>query len=158
MRLVHPQVVHMMRKLDFSQFGGSPNTMTDLLCIRDNFAIVANQPNSKGILYYILTCTRSKFVVSSAFRCIWANEFDVRDHIVEGLYFQRWCKGRSQNYIYLDRSNPTYVHSHLVKTCGFEMISQQYCIQGDDSVYYLLDKHHQQILISLLEPSSYCVF
>lgn len=41
--------------------------MTDLLHIEDNFAIVANQPNSKGVPYYILACTRSKFVVPLPF-------------------------------------------------------------------------------------------
>jgi hypothetical protein len=89
-RLICCQVVHVMRVMceqDLSQFGGSPNTMTDLPCIRDNFAIVADQPNFKGVPYYILVCTRSKFVVSSAFRCVWGNEFDLRDHVIEGLYF-----------------------------------------------------------------------
>lgn len=148
-RFVRRQILDEHEETDNSQIGGSPNTMTDELKIGDNFAVVAEEGNPEGVLYYILQCQRPKFIVQESFTCVWGNSFEVGDHVVEGIYYQRWGLSTTNSYVYLSASNPAYIHSHLVKAFDFPMVPSDYRVQGRDPTYKILPEHHCRILASL---------
>jgi hypothetical protein len=83
--------------------------------------VLAEEDNDKEFQYYILQCQRAKFVVREDFEYVWGNKFEVGDHAIEGIYYQRWGRGL-QNYVYLTSSYPANIHSHLVKAKNFSML------------------------------------
>jgi hypothetical protein len=147
-REVRNRMIQELHRDDDSQYGGDADDLTDALEIGDHFAVLAKANNDKGVLYYILECQRTKFIVGEEFQCVWGNKFDVGDHVLEGVYFQNWGYG-ARNYVYLDNSRAAFVHSHLVKAIKFPMVPLDHRVRGDDSIYKLLDEHHDMILWSL---------
>jgi hypothetical protein len=139
-RRVHRHVLDMYIVEDNSQFGGSPNTMTDELSIGDNFAVRAEEGNPEGAHYYILQCQWAKFVVTSSFTCVWGNYFQVGDHAMEGIYYQQWERRRTNSYVYLSGSHPAYIHSHLVHVIDFPMLINGHRVQGSDPTYKVFPK------------------
>jgi hypothetical protein len=87
-----------MRIEDDSQLGGDLDDLTNDIDIGKKFAVLAEEGNDKGVVYYVLQCQHRKFVVGEDFTCIWGNDFEVGDHAVEGIYYQRWGMG-AHNYV-----------------------------------------------------------
>lgn len=62
----------------------------DNLKVGDKFAVPTEEGNKEGMLYYVVVCQHTKFVVRTSFTCVWGNEFAAGDGIVKDKYFQRW--------------------------------------------------------------------
>jgi hypothetical protein len=111
--------------------------------------VLVKEGKDKEVRYYILWCHRAKFVVQEEFDYVWGNKFEVRDHAIEGIYYQCWGCGL-QNYVYLTGSCPAYIHSHLVKAKNFSMLPHNHRVQGRDPTYKLSKEHHAQIVQQLV--------
>ena len=74
-----------------SQFGGEEDSLADLLELGDNFAVLVEANNKKGIQFYILACLRKKFLIREAFVYKWDFEFSVGDYAIQGRYYQKWA-------------------------------------------------------------------
>jgi hypothetical protein len=49
------------------------------LQIGDNFVILVEEGNEKGIDFYVLQCQKAKHVVQEAFTCSWGSSFEIGD-------------------------------------------------------------------------------
>jgi hypothetical protein len=76
--------------------------------------------NSKGVDYYILTCTKMAFSFKQPFKCLWGQEFNVGDMAMAGKYFQRWGNFDSF-YVLLQKSQTAHIHVCHVKAIKFPM-------------------------------------
>jgi hypothetical protein len=70
MRVVRHIIIDRLEEDDDSQFGGDHNVLADELHIGDNFAMLADERNDKGVPYYVLQCQRPTFVVTARFDCV----------------------------------------------------------------------------------------
>jgi hypothetical protein len=146
MRHIRRQIgIFMENQGDSSQVNLDQDELTDDLRIGDTFSVVAEPGNDKGVRYYILECQSEKIVVQRAFTCVWGNRFEVGDHAIEGIYHQKWRRG-AHNYVFLDDSDPAYVHSHLVKCTKFDLVPSDHKVRGSDPVKRLLPNHHKIIM------------
>lgn len=150
-RLVRQYQINTAGGVDESQFTErASQDLADDLRVGDKFVVPAEDGNEEGVLYYVLVCQRTKFVVRTPFSCVWGNDFEVGDEVVEGKYFQRWGNRESGNYVFPDGSHPAYIHSHWVKAIRFPMLMQDHRIQGGDPTHKLQPVHYQRILLSLV--------
>ena len=60
-----------------------------LVDVGDNFAIPALPDNDKGVDFYVRQCQHKREVVVEKFTCPWEEEFEVRQHILVGTYYQK---------------------------------------------------------------------
>jgi hypothetical protein len=140
-RVIQQQMMQSLEEEDNLQFGGDPDILTEELQIGQNFAVLAEEGNDEEVQYYILQCQRAKFVVREDFDCVWGNKFEVGDHAIEGIYYQRCGRGL-HNYVYLTGSHPAYIHSHLVKAKNFSILPHDHRVQGQDPTNKLSEEHH----------------
>ena len=144
-------MIEHLREVDDSQFGGESEVITNHLQIGTNFAVHAEDENDKGVQYYLLAVLKLRFRVDVSFIYARGNEFRARLYAIEGIYYQKFGRNTSHNYVCLTGSQPTYIHVDLVKETNFPMVIQSHCVSGGDATYKLLEEHHHCIMDSLLE-------
>lgn len=116
------------------EFGGVSGQYGDLVEIGDNFVVPAEPGNEEGVEFYVMQCQRSKFEVEAPFTCTWGGEFDAGDFIIGGTYYKK--HGTSDNtFVFLEKSQIAYVHSHLVRAVKFTMTIASHHVKGGDAVY-----------------------
>ena len=150
-RVIRRHIIEQLQEADDSQFGGDSEAITDDLHIGTNFAVRAEDENDEGVLYYLLSVVRPRFRVEVPFTCVWGNEFVAGEYAIEGMYYQKFGRNNSHNYVWLTGSQPAYIHAESVKATDFPMIIQNHRVSGGDATYKLLEEHHQLILLSLAE-------
>jgi len=107
-----------------------------LVSIGDNFVILAQEGNDEGIKLYILQCQQASHIVQDRFTCPWGDEFDVGDHVIIGLYYQKW--GIDDNgYEFLTNSQMAFFYTHLVLACKFMMLLVHDKMKGSEPIYQL---------------------
>jgi hypothetical protein len=61
----------------------------DLVLIGDNFMILVEEDNKDGVDFYILQCTRSKFMLEESLYCPWGGIFAPGDEVIKAKYFKK---------------------------------------------------------------------
>ena len=150
-RVIRRQMIEHLQEANKSQFGGDSKAITSHLQIGTNFAICVEDNNNEGVHYYLLSVLRPRFQVEVPFNCAWANEFVVGDYAIEGMYYQKFGRNNSHNYVQLIGSQLAYIHANLIKATDFPMVIQGHQVFGGDATYKLLKEYHQLIMVNLLE-------
>ena len=114
--------------------------MADLVQVGDNFAVATSENNDEGVSFYILHCQTPKHIEQEDFDCIWGGHFQVGDAVICVMYYQKWGRRDSNNYVYLRHSRPAYVDCTSVLACKFQMVPRQHRIKGGDLVYALSEE------------------
>ena len=90
------------------------NIYASELCMGDNFVVLAERDNSKGIDFFILHCTNWMHVVHEESRIdAWGITVEREDKVVEGYYYKHQSV-KENAYIFLNESSNATIHSHLV--------------------------------------------
>ena len=97
-------MIQHFEEVNDSQFGGDFEVITAYLRIGTNFAVQVENDNKEGLQYYLLLVSRPRFRVEVVFTCVWGNEFRVGDYAVEGMYYQKFGRNNSHNYVWLTGS------------------------------------------------------
>jgi hypothetical protein len=66
-----------------------------------NFAVLTEDDNNEGVNYYVLSILRPRFRVVLPFMCPWGNEFKSGDYAIEGMYYQKFGRNKTRNYVWL---------------------------------------------------------
>jgi hypothetical protein len=61
--------------------------------------------------------------------------FDVGDHVITSIYYQKWGCGEISGYVFLANSQLAFVYTHLVLACKFVMLPAHHKVKGDSPVY-----------------------
>jgi hypothetical protein len=144
-------MIEHLHEVDDSQFGGEFEVITNHLQIGTSFAVCAENENEEGVHYYLLAVLRPRFCVDVSFIYAWGNEFRVGDYAIEGMYYQKFGRKTSYNYVCLTGSQPAYIQADLEKATDSPMVIQSHRVLGGDATYKLLEEHHHFIMGSLLE-------
>jgi hypothetical protein len=88
----------------------------DLVLIDDNFMIPAEKDNEDGVDFYVLQCTRSKFLLEEPLHCPWDGIFVPRDEVIKEKYFKKHAHG-DKTYVFYDKAIETHVDAYLVRPC-----------------------------------------
>ena len=113
-------------EIDGLQFGGESEVITNELWICISFAIRAEDDNDKGVNYYVLFVLRPRFWVQLLFICLWGDKFRTSDYTIKYMYYQKFGRNEIGNYIWLIRSQPTYIHADSVRATNFPMVIQNH--------------------------------
>ena len=100
----------------------------DLVCVGDNFIILAESKNEDGVDYYILQCQRAKFVLQEPLTCPWGG-FSARNEVICAKYFKKYGRG-DKTYVFCDRAMDAHVDVHLVRACKFPMLLVAHRVKG----------------------------
>lgn len=136
------------RELDAMEHEGDGEDLTALVCVGDNFAILAQESNNEGVELYILQCQQATHIVAKRFTCPWGGEFNVGDHVIIGFYYQKWGCG-DNDYVLLGNSKLAFVYTHLVITCKFAMLPAHHRVKGDELVCQITNEALQVIKFKL---------
>jgi hypothetical protein len=104
-------MIEHLQEVDDSQYGGDSDVITSEFCIGTNFAVCAENNNDEGVDYYVLSVLRPRFRVQQPFICPWGNEFRIGDYAIKGMYYQKFGRNRTRNYVWLIGSQPAHIHS-----------------------------------------------
>jgi hypothetical protein len=94
-------MIEHLQEVDDLQFGGESEVITNHLQIGTNFAMRAEDENDEGMQYYLLAVLRPRFCVDVTFICAWGNVFRAGDYAIEGMYYQKFGRKTSYNYVCL---------------------------------------------------------
>ena len=101
-------------------------TLSDVIYVGDNFVVNAEEGNSEGVDYYILTCTVSKQCAMQNIVDAWGNFVSVGTFYIEGIFYAQLD---AYNYVYiLFKDKPiAYMYSHLVRCIKVPMSQYKSC-------------------------------
>jgi hypothetical protein len=106
----------------------------DLVAMGDNFVVPAPENNQEGVSFYVLQCQLPKGLVREDFSCVWGDESEAGDYVIQGTYYQKYGVW-DNTYVYLSESRAAYVDAHLVRACKFPMTLASHRVKGDALVY-----------------------
>lgn len=110
--------------------------LAGILEIGDNLVVNAEDGNPKGMVFYLILCTKAFHKVEEAFTDNGGTNFDVVDDVVTCLYYHKWGYIDS-SYVLLKDSHVVYVYSHLVRVMELLMPHRNHWVSGNDVVYEL---------------------
>ncbi len=131
---------------------GDGEDLIALVCVGENFAVPAQENNNEGVEFYILQCQQATHIVAQRFTCPWGGEFDVGDHVIVGIYYQKWGCG-DNGYVFLGNSQLAFVYTHLVIAWKFAMLLAHHRVKGDELVYQIANEA-LQVIKSRLDVAS----
>lgn len=118
---------------------GDGEDTTALVNVEDNFVVPTQEGNDDSVEFYILHCQQTSHIIQDKFTCAQGGEFDVEDHVISKLYYQKW--GCNDNgYVYLCNSHVTFIYTYLVLACKFPLLPTHHQMKGDEVVYQLLEE------------------
>jgi hypothetical protein len=103
--------------------------LRDLVLIGDNFMIPTEEDNEDGVDFYIIQCTRSKFMLEEPLHCPWSSIFAPRDEVIKVTYFKKHGRG-DKTYLFCDKAVEAHVDAHLVRACKFPMVLASHRVKG----------------------------
>jgi hypothetical protein len=124
-----------------------------LVCVGHNFVVRAKEGNSEGVEFYVLQCQTISHIVQNSFMGPWGGEFDVGNHVIASIYYQKWGHSENDGYVFLANSQLAFVDTYLVLTCKFVMLLAYHKVKGDEPVYQLPNEA-LQVIKSKLENST----
>ena len=125
---------------DAAMFEGSHDMLSDYLTEGDNFAVNAEADNEEGVEFFLLRCTKRKWMTESIVRDQWKNKCAKNTYVVTGCYYQQKV-GHANHYTLLDDKGVTNLYSHLVRAIKFEMP----LVDATSKTYYLSLELHETI-------------
>ncbi len=108
-----------------------------------NFAVNAKEGNSEGQDFWFICYTKSLHTIKKTFKCRWDIEFDERDDMVVGKYYQKWGDS-NLSYVLLTDSHVAYMYAHLVKVIKFLMPPKSHWVFG---MMRCLNCHQKRLLL-----------
>lgn len=126
---------------DAAMFEGCHDMLSDYLTEGDNFAVVnAEAENEEGVEFFLLRCTKIKWMIESIVRDQWGNKCAKNTYVVTWCYYQQKV-GHPNHYTLLDDKGVTNLYSHLVRAIKFEMP----LVDATSKTYYLSPELHETI-------------
>ncbi len=104
--------------------------------IGDNFVVNAEEGNSEGQDFWLIYCTKYLHIIKKELKCKWGIEFEDKDEVVVGKYYQKW-KDSNSSYILFKDSHVEYMYVHLVKAIKFFMPPKNHRVFGNDAIFEL---------------------
>ncbi|KAI5082366.1 hypothetical protein GOP47_0002109 [Adiantum capillus-veneris] len=71
-----------------AMFEESQDMLSEYLIEGDNFAVNADAGNAEGVEFFLLRCTKRKWMTSCILRDKWKNKCDKNTYVVTGCYYQ----------------------------------------------------------------------
>jgi hypothetical protein len=102
------------------RFGGDFNELSDLVSEGDNFAMVCDDDK---VDYYILQCTKAKYVLSESIESDGGgNSYSIGDMVLEGYYYNLKSELLNGHKYQLLEDNVAIVYLHHVRAIRFDML------------------------------------
>jgi hypothetical protein len=120
----------------------------DLVLIGDNFMIPVEEDNEDGVDFYILQCTRSKFMLKESLHCPWGGIFAPGDEVIKAKYFKKHGRG-DKTYVFCDKAVKAHVDAHLVRACKFPMVLASHRVK--DSPVYKMSSNSMRLCEDALQ-------
>ncbi|KAI5083966.1 hypothetical protein GOP47_0000135 [Adiantum capillus-veneris] len=115
-----------------AMFEGSQDMLSEYLIEGDNFAVNADTGNAEGVEFFLLRCTKRKWMTDCILRDKCKNKCDKNTYVVTGCYYQQQ-EGDPNHYTLLDDRGVTNLYSHLVRAIKFDMP----LVDSTSKTYYL---------------------
>ncbi|KAI5076022.1 hypothetical protein GOP47_0008087 [Adiantum capillus-veneris] len=123
-----------------AMFEGSQDMLSEYLIEGDNFEVNADAGNAEGVEFFLLRCTKRKWMTNCILRDKWKNKCDKNTYVVIGCYYQQQ-EGDPHHYTLLDDRGVTNLYSHLVRAIKFDMP----LVDATSKTYYLSPELHETI-------------